>query len=152
MTGQQALASALEFIADRSKAIAEERIRELESLLATANAQIVSDRQRRHTEAIGMHGLTQSVEDCAAHFAQVIDSAKDEIPLRAKAQIADLEKRLATAQADTEAARRDRDDARRIAEGLVSLRDACLRWDTDHYSPRLKNAIAAFRRLEVSKR
>lgn len=147
-----AIASALEFISDRSVAIASDRIRELEAQLATVTAQLATERRSRDAEVVGLPALAQAVEDCAAHFARVIDDAKAELPPSAQAQISDLEKRLAAAQAEADAARRERDDARKTAEALGILRDACLRWDTDNYSPRLKNVIAAFRKQEVGRR
>ena len=82
----------------------------------------------------------------------MIVDARTEIPAGAQTHIANLEKRLAATQAELAQTSKERDEAARTAENLAVLRDACVRWDTDNYSPRLKNVIAVFRRKEVGQR
>lgn len=154
---------ALEFISDRLKALlderrpapspeAAERIAALEAENALLARRLVAEGHARERLDAEIPALSESVAALQEHFDRLIIDARAEVPGEAQTRVADLEKRLAVAQADTAAARKERDEAVRTSESLALLRDACLRWDSDNYSPRLKNVIAVFRRQEVGKR
>lgn len=155
--------TSIEYIQDRLRALlaehsvrvpaeATDRIRELEAQLAEAHGRLITEGAAREKLDAELPALAEVVAALQERFDTLIAEARAEVPPSAQTRVADLEKRLAVAQADTAAARKERDEAVRTSESLALLRDACLRWDSDNYSPRLKNVIAVFRRQEVGKR
>jgi len=154
---------ALEFITDQLRSIlagcsvavpveATERIAALERQLSDANARLVAEGAARVRLDAELPALAQAVADLQTRFDELIVDARAEIPPNAQAQMADMENRLATAQAELGEIRKQRDEAVRQAAGLATLRDACVRWRKDAYSPRVQSAIDAFLRTEVGKR
>jgi len=154
---------ALEFISDQLRTIlagcsvampeeATERIAALERQLSDANARLVAEGAARVRFDAELPALAQAVADLQTRFDEMIVDARAEIPPNAQAQMVDMEKRLVAAQAELRETRKQRDDAVRQADDLATLRDACVRWRKDAYSPRLQSAIDAFLRTEVGKR
>jgi uncharacterized membrane protein YccC len=154
---------ALEYVSDRLRALladravevpaeAVDRIRMLETQLAVAHQRLIAEGHASKRLDAELPALAQAVADLQQRFDELIAEARAEIPEGAKAQIADLEKRLAAAQAEIGETRKQRDEAVRQAEGLAMLRDAAVRWRKDNYSPRLQSAIDTFLRSEVGKR
>lgn len=139
---------------ERVPIAAQEEIATLRLRIADAERRIVAlEAERCRLAAAGASpSWALAMDMICQHFESTIQSATESVPPTAASRISDLESRLRHANKETCALTAERDDARRIAETMIGLCEATVRWRKDRFSPRLEQAIDAYARQQVLSR